>query len=99
MTMSKTLDAEVDAALSSQVQSIEEAWRQRQPFLAFKGYMLRPRYHKDWEPSWKGTNKDPSSCEDAIELQVVRYYLIYVHFVLTLGCSVSRECDRRDSDL
>ncbi|KAJ3481942.1 hypothetical protein NLI96_g7315 [Meripilus lineatus] len=28
-------------------------WRDHQPWLAEKGYMLRPRYSPDWEPSWK----------------------------------------------
>ncbi|KDQ64115.1 hypothetical protein JAAARDRAFT_27739 [Jaapia argillacea MUCL 33604] len=46
---------------------IEEEWRDRQPFLASRGYMLRPRYRPGWIPSWHGTNIHPSYCEDSIE--------------------------------
>ncbi|EGO02257.1 hypothetical protein SERLA73DRAFT_48387 [Serpula lacrymans var. lacrymans S7.3] len=42
-------------------------WRDRQPYLASRGYMLRPRYHAGWKPSWLGTNVDPEYCEDSIE--------------------------------
>ncbi|KAL4244500.1 Protein kinase-like domain superfamily protein [Abortiporus biennis] len=28
-------------------------WRDLQPWLETKGYMLRPRYKPDWKPSWK----------------------------------------------
>ncbi|KAI0786622.1 kinase-like domain-containing protein [Abortiporus biennis] len=28
-------------------------WRNLQPWLESKGYMLRPRYKPDWKPSWK----------------------------------------------
>ncbi|TBU31680.1 kinase-like domain-containing protein [Dichomitus squalens] len=39
-------------------------WRDHQPWLADSGYMLRPRYRQDWEPSWLKTKKDPLFCED-----------------------------------
>ncbi|KAK0502057.1 hypothetical protein EDD18DRAFT_1065378 [Armillaria luteobubalina] len=32
--------------------SSELFWVKHQPFLAELGYMLRPRYHPDWHPSW-----------------------------------------------
>ncbi|KAI0365113.1 hypothetical protein BV20DRAFT_784326 [Pilatotrama ljubarskyi] len=50
--------------------SYEVRWRNRQLFLAKRGYMLRPRYHPSWEPSWTGTNLDPDFCEDAVVLNV-----------------------------
>ncbi|KAI0786627.1 hypothetical protein C8Q75DRAFT_260268 [Abortiporus biennis] len=31
----------------------EKFWRDLQPYLATRGYMLRPRYHAGWTPSWK----------------------------------------------
>ncbi|TBU31687.1 hypothetical protein BD311DRAFT_656397 [Dichomitus squalens] len=31
----------------------EEWWRDRQAWLAERGYMLRPRYRPGWTPSWK----------------------------------------------
>ena len=38
--------------------------RDHQQWLQEQGYMLRPRYHPDWKPSWAGTNKDSDDCED-----------------------------------
>ena len=32
--------------------SIEMFWVRNQPHLLEKGYLLRPRYQPDWEPSW-----------------------------------------------
>ncbi|RDX54890.1 hypothetical protein OH76DRAFT_1397195 [Lentinus brumalis] len=42
----------------------EYFWREHQKYLADCGYMLRPRYSKNWEPSWLGTKTDPWQCED-----------------------------------
>ncbi len=39
-------------------------WREHQQWLADAGYMLRPRYQQDWEPSWLKSNKVYSQCED-----------------------------------
>lgn len=33
--------------------AVEIAWRDRQPYLESRGYMLRPRYRPGWQPSWK----------------------------------------------
>ena len=44
----------------------EVFWRDHQPWLEQKGYMLRPRFHPDWRPSWLNTKKDPLSCEDRL---------------------------------
>ncbi|KAF8504137.1 kinase-like domain-containing protein [Hysterangium stoloniferum] len=43
---------------------IEYFWVRLQPWLASCGYMLRPRYHPGWIPSWRGTKKFSFSCED-----------------------------------
>jgi len=43
----------------------EARWRDRQPFLQSKGYILRPRLRSDWQPSWLGTDKHPLEFEDA----------------------------------
>ncbi|KAI0700985.1 kinase-like domain-containing protein [Cerioporus squamosus] len=48
--------------------SSEVKWRDRQPELQRRGYTLRRRYQKDWEPSWLGTNVDPNFCEDSVLL-------------------------------
>lgn len=50
--------------------SHEVVWRDRQPFLESKGYMLRPRLRLDWTPSWLTTGKPRLSCEDSSRLPV-----------------------------
>jgi hypothetical protein len=30
----------------------ERFWRDHQPWLEERGYMLRPRFHPNWKPSW-----------------------------------------------
>ncbi|KAN0140572.1 Protein kinase-like domain containing protein [Lactarius tabidus] len=42
----------------------ETWWVERQQALQQAGYMLRPRYHPDWTPSWAGTDKLPLKFED-----------------------------------
>jgi len=59
--------AEDDEILSS-LSSWEQRWRDRMEFLRARGYLLRPRYHPDWTPSWRGTGKHPLYFEDAIHL-------------------------------
>ncbi|KAI0765735.1 kinase-like domain-containing protein [Trametes elegans] len=46
----------------------EQFWTDRQQYLQQRGYQLRPRYIPGWEPSWKGTNLNPTFCEDSIML-------------------------------
>jgi hypothetical protein len=50
---------------------VEAWWVERQEALERAGYMLRPRYHPGWKPSWAGTNKEYFRCEDG-QLQAVR---------------------------
>ena len=50
--------------------SYEVKWRDRQPFLESKGYMLRPRLRPGWTPSWLSTGQDYESCEDSARLPV-----------------------------
>ena len=48
-------------------------WRNRQPALARHGYMLRPRYHPGWKPSWEEGNRDAwMHYEDGIAAPVCR---------------------------
>ena len=49
---------------------LEIRWRDRQPFLEYKGYMLRPRLRPGWTPSWLTTGEDHDYCEDAARLPV-----------------------------
>ena len=48
----------------------EEFWRDHQVWLQEQGYMLRPRYHPDWEPSWKRKNIEFYEAEDYIQFPV-----------------------------
>ncbi|KAI0634044.1 kinase-like protein [Trametes polyzona] len=48
---------------------LEAFWRDRYRYLNDSGYLLRPRYSPEWEPSWLGTNLRPSYCEDSVMLQ------------------------------
>lgn len=50
----------------------EIRWRDRYEDLERKGYRLRPRYRREWKPSWIGTNIDPDFCEDSVYLLVSR---------------------------
>jgi len=45
---------------------LERWWRDRQPFLQSKGYILRPRLRPDWTPSWIEGKTHRLFCEDAI---------------------------------
>jgi hypothetical protein len=53
-----------------QLNELETWWVERQKALGLAGYMLRPRYHPDWKPSWTGTNKFFLECEDGQPLGV-----------------------------
>ncbi|OSX61727.1 hypothetical protein POSPLADRAFT_1144317 [Postia placenta MAD-698-R-SB12] len=44
----------------------EKFWRDHQPHLQSREYVLRARYRPNWRPSWLGTNLDPTYCEDSI---------------------------------
>lgn len=61
--------------LFAQLGEGEKAWRDRQPFLQSRGYMLRPRYRPGWVPSWKGTNRHPIDFEDHIRLPIRRHLI------------------------
>lgn len=45
--------------------SVDEIWWRRQyEWLKVRGYLLRPRYAPDWVPSWEGSKRHASECED-----------------------------------
>ena len=52
------------------IRPYESWWIERQKALEQAGYMLRPRYHPDWKPSWGGTHKYPHRFEDGQVLEV-----------------------------
>jgi hypothetical protein len=43
---------------------IEKRWTNRQKALEEAGYMLRPRYHPEWQPSWANTDMFFLNAED-----------------------------------
>ncbi|KAN0108957.1 Protein kinase-like domain containing protein [Russula decolorans] len=51
-----------------ELSSFEVKWRDRQPFLESKGYMLRPRLRPGWTPSWLSTGRRFFNCEDSVRL-------------------------------
>ena len=57
--------------LASELLPHELWWKGKEEFLASRGYTLRPRFRKDWTPSWlRSVEIDPLQCEDAVELWV-----------------------------
>ena len=42
----------------------EKWWKDQYYDLKRNGYGLRPRYHPDWVPSWRGSGKDFFAVED-----------------------------------
>lgn len=73
----------------------EIPWRERQPFLESRGYMLRPRYRPGWTPSWLGKDVDYEECEDW-HVQIVSSPAFYLSFVMT---AVGYFPHRRGADL
>lgn len=63
----------------------ELEWRDRQPALNSRGYLLRKRYSPDWKPSWLGTNLEPMYCEDSVLLQVSKRPFVRLLWVLILS--------------
>jgi hypothetical protein len=65
--------------ISERLSSHEVKWRDRQPFLESKGYMLRPRFRPGWSPSWlsPGNLKPRRLCEDFPLLPVSRKYSLW----------------------
>ena len=54
----------------------EAWWRDRQKWLAERGYMLRPRYRPGWKPSWKAhPAKFPWHFEDW-HVALVRFFCL-----------------------
>ena len=48
----------------------EVIWRDLQPWLEQRGYMLRPRYRVGWVPKWKGSKISRFDHEDANRMTV-----------------------------
>ncbi|TFY70762.1 hypothetical protein EVG20_g2245 [Dentipellis fragilis] len=57
---------EEDPASPYFLTTAERWWRDRQPMLQARGYMLRPRFRPGWKPSWIDTNGYPGGHEDGL---------------------------------
>ncbi|RDB27940.1 hypothetical protein Hypma_002167 [Hypsizygus marmoreus] len=81
MSLSEDIDTELKQALlkypnlnvntfMGKREGHESFWVSLQPFLLSRGYRLRPRYHPNWIPSWKGEKhfKGLHNYEDAMSL-------------------------------
>ena len=79
------------------IRPYESWWVERQKALEQAGYMLRPRYHPDWKPSWAGTHKDHDLFEDG-QVSRVRSDMPVFEFSALINTSVNT-VHRRDSDL
>ncbi|KAL0570540.1 hypothetical protein V5O48_011423 [Marasmius crinis-equi] len=53
----------------------EVFWRDRQQWLEKQGYMLRPRFHPGWVPSWIGSNRLRLKFEDGASFLRTAYML------------------------
>lgn len=66
--------------------SDETWWSQRYQWLRGQGYLLRPRYAPEWVPSWEGSKRNASDCEDR---QIIRFGRIMDATRLSDGLYVS----------
>nr|VWO99326.1 Ubiquitin ligase complex F-box protein GRR1, putative [Ganoderma boninense] len=73
----RTSQRKTDPDRFAKLAPVEIAWRDRQQYLELCGYMLRRRYHPEWQPSWK---KDPTirdrDAEDSISTHMLRHNLM-----------------------
>lgn len=83
---------------AAQLRGHEMAWRDKQRFLEERGYMLRPRFHPEWVPSWISNGQNPMLQEDFHHLPVRLSYSIRPEWNLTY-IIVSTQLDRRDADI
>ncbi len=57
-------------------------WRDHQRWLADAGYILRPRFREDWQPSWLKSKKLFFQCEDG-QTTVVSFVPYSIHVQLS----------------
>jgi hypothetical protein len=68
-------------------------WRDQYREIENHGYILRPRYHPNWEPSWKRSGKPFFTAEDGHPTLVSAVYLMPP----TLTLVPVANCDGRDA--
>jgi hypothetical protein len=73
-------------------------WRDQYRAIEGQGYILRPRYHPDWRPSWERSGKDFFTAEDGQPTLVSVVYLVFTMFTLLqlpTAMDATRALDRR----
>ncbi|KAF8506378.1 kinase-like domain-containing protein [Gautieria morchelliformis] len=60
----------------STIEPAEIFWAEHYRWLESQGYLLRPRYHPDWIPTWKRTKKYINLCEDSYSLPPLRKHIM-----------------------
>ena len=85
-----TSTAEPETDVYAELAPIEVNWRDRQQYLESRGYMLRRRYHPDWQPSWRS---NPSvrarHAEDSLSTHVSVFNLQHLIAPLSLFLDVA----------
>jgi hypothetical protein len=61
----------------------EEWWRDQYYDIHNRGYDLRPRYHPNWEPSWRQSGKHFFSVEDGQPTIVSAFFSRYQCLLIT----------------
>lgn len=65
----------------SKLLEVEIFWRDHQLWLKERGFLLRPRYQVDWEPSWVLDKRlDYLDCEDSVMAEVRKWLPLGVAF-------------------
>ncbi|KAJ3759398.1 hypothetical protein EV360DRAFT_41939 [Lentinula raphanica] len=67
-------------------------WRGHHDWLKSKGYLLHPRYHIDWAPSWTGSTKGSFKFEDC-QTKGPLVSALFLNFELSHPPSVSQELE------
>ncbi|KAF8506373.1 hypothetical protein JB92DRAFT_3122141 [Gautieria morchelliformis] len=60
----------------STIEPAEIFWAEHYRWLESQGYLLRPRYHPDWIPTWKRTKKYIYNCKDSKYLPPFRKHIM-----------------------
>ena len=75
----------------------ERWWVERQEALEQAGYMLRPRFRPDWQPSWTGTNRRYLDFEDGygnrVSVDILSMNRCCLWYQMRLGMDATRISD------
>lgn len=70
-SLTSRMESNVQDPEDGQLLEVEVFWRDHQPWLKERGYLLRPRYQVDWKASWvRNKRLRYLDCEDGIVMGV-----------------------------